>query len=61
MPNPIDILSRSLMDFWEVFKGFPEGFRILRQERLIAWVLGFRDTTEVKTIVSCRKSVELGF
>jgi hypothetical protein len=26
MPNPADILSRSLEDFWKVFRGFLEGF-----------------------------------
>ncbi len=55
--SPIDTISRSLKDFWKVFKGFLEDLEILRQERLIAWVSSFKGTTEMKTIVSCPKSV----
>jgi hypothetical protein len=64
-PNRVELILRlagTLLSapkgFRRVFKRFSEGFGILREEWLIAWVSDFRDATEVKTIVSGHKSVQ---
>jgi hypothetical protein len=56
-----DRLLRSSKGFQRVFKRILEGFQILREEWLIAWVSDFRDATEVKTIVSSHKSAQYKF
>jgi hypothetical protein len=56
-----DTLLRSSKGFRRVFRRFLEGFEILREEWPIAWVSGFRDATEVKTIVSGQKSAQYKF